>query len=135
MGFRQGTYARIWKVEDKGNYSVAQVSTRKKKEDGKYETDFQDGFVRLVGSAHDVIKSMSIPENGVSVKISSCDVTRTYNADKKENYTNFVIFGLELADGSGTEKTNSATEAKSKKATTKKSAKAETTEDEDDLPF
>ena len=40
MGFRQrdsegrGGFARIWSVEDKGNYSIAKVSTSKKRKDG-----------------------------------------------------------------------------------------------------
>ena len=65
MGFRQadsegrGGFARIWAIEDKGNYSVAKVSTSKKRrdEDG-YETDFQDGFVRLIGAAHEKAKTL-----------------------------------------------------------------------------
>lgn len=63
MGFRQadnegrGGFARIWSIEDKGNYSVAKISTSKKRKDGSgYETDFQDGFVRLIGSAHEKVR-------------------------------------------------------------------------------
>ena len=33
MGFRQGAYAKIWKVENKGNYHVAQISISRKNKD------------------------------------------------------------------------------------------------------
>ena len=33
MGFRQGAYAKIWKIEDKGNYHVAQMSISRKNKD------------------------------------------------------------------------------------------------------
>ena len=74
MGFRQrdsegrGGFARIWSVEDKGNYSIAKVSTSKKRKDGSYETDFQDGFVRLIGSAHEKAQTLNVGEKGVAVK-------------------------------------------------------------------
>ena len=51
--FGVGSYATIWKVENKGNYDVCQLSTQKKnKETGAYETDFAEQGVRFVGKAH-----------------------------------------------------------------------------------
>lgn len=99
MGFRQGAYAKIWKVEDKGNYHVAQMSiSRKNKDTGNYDTEWQNNFVRLVGTAHQQIKSMDISHN---VKLGACDVTNKYDAEKKTTYTNYVVFGFEDA-GDGT---------------------------------
>lgn len=93
MGFRQGAYAKIWKVENKGNYHVAQISiSRKNKDTGAYDTEWQDSFVRLVGTAHQQIETMDISHN---VKIGSCDVTNKYDAQKKTTYTNYVIFNFE----------------------------------------
>lgn len=41
MGFRNNAYAKVWKSEDKGNYSVVELSTSKKnKQTDQYETDF-----------------------------------------------------------------------------------------------
>lgn len=100
MGFRAGSYARIWSVDDKGNYSVAKMSISKKnKETNNYEVEFQEGFVRLVGSAHTFMQSINVPDKGYPVKISSCDVTNKYDSEKKRTYYNFVIFGLEDANG------------------------------------
>lgn len=139
MGFRQGAYAKIWSVEDKGNYSVCNLSISKKNKDtDKYDVEFQDGFVRLVGTAHTDISGMDIPENGLSIKISSCDATNNYDADKKKLYTNYVIFGFEIPENNNG---NSGGAKKSSKSTTKakKNTKVAPTpaadEDEEELPF
>lgn len=128
MGFRQGAYAKVWNIEDKGNYSVGQVSiSRKNKETNAYETEFQDGFVRFVGTAHNEIKGLQIPENGLSIKISSCDCTNHYDKEKNKVYENHVIFGLELSDNNN-KKTNT-------NKTTKANQAVDEAADEDDLPF
>lgn len=108
MGFRSATlndkgqlvggWAKIWKVEDKGNYSVAQVSVSRKKDDG-YETEFQNNFVRLVGRAHEIGKNIGQPQGGANIQILSCDVTNRYDKDKKQEYTNFVIFDFSMDGG------------------------------------
>lgn len=105
MGFRSaitndkgqlvGGWAKIWKVKDKGNYSVAQVSVSKKKDDG-YETEFQHNFVRLVGKAHEIGKNIGQPQGGVNIQILSCDVTNRYDRDKNTEYTNFVIYDFAM---------------------------------------
>ena len=135
MGFRQGAFAKVWKFENKGNYDVAQISiSRKNKETNQYEVEFQDGFVRFVGNAHEEINNVDFPEkNGLTIKITSCDVTNHYDKEKKITYTNYVIFGFELP--------NNESESSSKPA--KKSAKKVEEDDtvdsfaeaEDDLPF
>lgn len=154
MGFRQadsegrGGFARIWSVEDKGNYSTAKVSTSRKRKDADgndyWETDFQDGFVRLIGSAHTKAKELDIPVNdngeskGVAIQITSCEVTMQYNAEKKKNYTNYAIFAFDIPDGNGGTKSSNIKKTAAK--TTKKSTKSKTkkeapVEDDDDLPF
>ena len=96
MGFGTGKFAHIWKLEDKGNYHVAQMSTSKKnKETDQYETDWQNNFVRLVGTAHTQANSLDITRN---VKIGACEVTNKYDKEKNITYTNYVIFGFEDAD-------------------------------------
>lgn len=121
MGFAQGNFAKVWKVEDgKGNYSVAQMSTSKKnKATGEYETDWQNSFVRLVGTANDQAKSFKEKE---SVKIGRCDVTNNYDKEKKITYTNYVIFNFEDAN------TSSGGETKPKSITPP-------SVEDDDLPF
>lgn len=144
MGFRQadsegrGGFARIWSIEDKGNYSVAKISTSKKRKDGDgYETDFQDGYVRLIGSAHEKGKTLTVTEKGVAIQITSCEVTTPYNAETKKGYTNYAIFAFNIPEGndnSSTTKGGKKSSAKTSKAKTKKAAKVED-EPEDELPF
>ena len=144
MGFRQadnegrGGFARIWSIEDKGNYSLAKISTSKKRKDGEgYETDFQDGFVRLIGSAHTKAQGLTVPEKGVPIQIKSCEVTTPYNAEKKKSYTNYAIFAFDIPDDnapSGSASTGNSKAAKGGSAKTKADvAAADDTDDE--LPF
>ena len=146
MGFSVNSYARVWSVEDKGKYSIANISVSKKNKDtNQYEIKFQSNYVRLVGTAHDALKDVEIPEKGgVSIKISNCDVESNYDAENKKMYYNFAIFGLELLDdnNSGGKKKSSSKDAKSKKPPKTKTAKHKeeeeelsNDEDEDDLPF
>lgn len=139
MGFKQrdsegrGGFARIWTIEDNGNYSVAKVSTSKKRKDGSYETDFQYGFVRLIGSAHEKARTLNVGEKGVAIQITSCEVTTPYNAEAKKGYVNYAIFAFDIPDG------NDAAPTTGKKSTAKtsKAKKAAPVEDEadDELPF
>lgn len=141
MGFRQGAYARIWSVEEgAGKYAIANMSVSRKNPDTEeYKTEWQDGFVRLVGKAYEDIGNIDIPEGGISVKISSCDVTNNYDTNKKKLYTNYVVFGFEYPienNKDGGEK--SAAPKKTTKKTTKSKttkAKAEAVDDGEELPF
>lgn len=153
MGFKQGAFARIWSVNDEGKYSTANVSvSRKNKETGKYDVEFSDGYVRLVGSAHEAAKDLGLPtreefdsqsDKGVSVKISSCDVTNNYDTKTKKLYTNCVIFGFEIPDNNGGDSSNNSSAkstGKGKKSATGSKAKTkaaaqEDADDEDELPF
>lgn len=118
MGFRQGAYAKVWRVEDRGNYSVAQISvSRKNKETEQYETEFQHNFVRLVGTAHDLGKNIEEVQGGTSIKITSCDVTNRYDKEKQREYVNFVIFGFEFPDNGGGNSGGNKKPASSKKPT------------------
>lgn len=129
MGFSNDKFAKVWSVEDKGNYSICQLSVSKKnKETNNYEVEFQDSYVRFVGTAHKDISNMDIPENGLSIKITSCDVTNRYVKEKKQLYTNYVVFGFEIPDGNGGKPTNT------NKTTTRATAAVEDDSD-DDLPF
>lgn len=144
MGFRQadsegrGGFARIWSIDDKGNYSVAKISTSKKrKNEDKYDTDFQDGYVRLIGSAHEKGKTLTVTEKGVAIQITSCEVTTPYDAETKKGYTNYAIFAFNIPEsnnGSSSAKGSKKSSAKTSKAKTKIDVDTED-EQEDELPF
>lgn len=141
MGLRQrdsegrGGYARLWSVENKGKYSVAKISTSKKRPDGDgYETDFQDGFVRLIGSAHEKAQTLDITEKGITIQVLSFEVTTPYNHETKKGYTNYAIFAFDVPNSNSNSTFNKKSAAKTSKANTKKAAEEETPQD-DDLPF
>lgn len=97
MGLRNGAYAKVWSIENKGKYSEARISTSKKKQDGSgYDQDF-GGFVRFVGKAHE-----TECKEGDRIKIVSCEVQNSYNAETKQTYWNPIIWEFENADASPT---------------------------------
>lgn len=98
MGFKQDAYAKVWKVENKGNYHVAQISTSKKnKQTDQYETDFSNNFVRFIGTAHNMAASL---KDGDRIKIGSCEVTNKYDKEKNTTYTNYMVYSFEVEGGS-----------------------------------
>lgn len=108
MGFRSGAFAKIWSIEKgNGNYYVADMSTSKKAKDRdgkeiqengktKYETDWSNKFVRLVGTAAKQAESL---KNGDSVKIKSCDVTSKWSKEQNKEFVNYVIFAFDDDQG------------------------------------
>lgn len=97
MGFRQDAFAKVWKSENKGNYSVVDLSTSKKnKETNKYETDFSYKFVRFIGTAHKQLENIV---DGASIKIGNCEVTNNYDKEKNVTYANYLVFSFEIPDG------------------------------------
>lgn len=138
MGFRQadsqgkGGYARLWSVENKGKYSTARVSTsRKLKDSDTWETDFQDGFVRLVGDAHKKAGELTVPERGIGIQITSCEATKTYNAAEKKGYANYIIYAFDVLDAKG----GSHDTSKAKQTTKPAAAPAPVDDEDEDLPF
>lgn len=138
MGFRQadsqgkGGYARLWSVENKGKYSTARVSTsRKLKDSDTWETDFQDGFVRLVGDAHKKAGELTIPERGIGIQITACEATKTYNAAEKKGYANYIIYAFDVLDAKG----GSNNTSKAKQTTKPAAAPAPVDDEDEDLPF
>lgn len=114
MGFGAGRFAKIWNInKGTGNFYVAEMSTSKKMkvngqdviENGKakYETDWSNKFVRLVGTA---AKQAETIMPGDSRKIESCEVTNHWDKAKQVLYTNYTIFafaedGAQTANSSG----------------------------------
>ena len=94
MGFHNGTYATIWDVEDKGNYTKVQMSTSSKNKDtGHYETDWSD-FASFVGGAHKMASDLKIKKMD-RIKIVACDEKNRYDKAKGVKYYNHVVFEFE----------------------------------------
>ena len=105
MGFKTNAYAKVWKTEDKGNYSVVELSTSKKnKQTGEYETDFNGKFVRFIGQAHTDIKRYG---DGIKIKLGNVEVTNSYNKETRVSYTNFLVFSFEAEESNTNTNTGS----------------------------
>ena len=99
MGFKNGGFAKVWAVENKGNYSVVELSTSKKnKETSEYETDFSNKFVRFIGTAHR--ESSKLGRND-SIKLGDIEVTNKYDKEKNTTYTNYMVYSFEKSDSNG----------------------------------
>lgn len=95
MGFRQGSFAKIWDVERREKFTKLRISISKKnKQTGQYESDFT-GFVALIGKAHQDGASLAA---GDVIKIGECEVTNRYDKEKQKEYTNFNVYSFEDAN-------------------------------------
>lgn len=104
MGFSVGSYAKVWSVEDKGNYSQVALSISKKAKDENgneikdengrnvYDVEFSEKFVRFIGKAHELARTLN-PQD--SIKILRCDVTQFYSKEKEKTYINYTVFDAE----------------------------------------
>lgn len=123
-----GGFAKVWAVDNKEKYSVGYVTIgRKNKESGAYETEFQDGFVRFVGRAHELVNKANLPtleenkakrggSDGLSIKITNCDTSNFYKGENgKVSYSpHYTIFDFETPDAQNTTttKANNASSTK-----------------------
>jgi hypothetical protein len=98
--FGTNNYCTLWGIEDKGKYSVVEMSTsRKDKETGEYTTDFSSKFVRFIGEAHNKLKKYGYSRKD-RIKLTNCGVTTDKGNDDRW-YTNFLVFDFEDANGDG----------------------------------
>ena len=143
MGFYKENIGTIWKIEDKGKYSTAQITCGKKNKDtGEFETEF-NGFVTLLGTAHEKGKTLEIPEGkGVRIRFGNGDVTTNYVAEKKITYTNYKLFSFHTVswDNASGKWVDDDDEAPAPKKPATKSKKAPTPpaddgDGDDELPF
>lgn len=89
--FQNDTWAKIWRVTDKGNYAECQITTSKKnKETKQYQQDFS-GIVRFVGRAYKLR-----PQKDQNIKLLNCAVQGTYNKETKKTFYAFIVFDYQL---------------------------------------
>lgn len=100
MGLRTNCYAKVWKIENKGNWSRCQISvSAKNKKTGQYEPNFSAN-VNFVGKAHS-----NAPQEGQRIKITDFEVTNVYvKADGTKSYEpHYTVFDFEPLDGGTTQ--------------------------------
>lgn len=99
MGFRSGSYAKIWEVKplESGKTTLVQLSISKKdKESGEYKQEFS-GNTFFVGEANQKARKTLI--KGARVKLEDCDVRSTYDKEKKETHYSFTVWKYSDPDG------------------------------------
>lgn len=96
MGFKVGSYCKIWGVEStKPNITKVRLSTsRKNKQTGQYETDFS-GYCSFVGNC--AVAALKLRE-GDRIKLGDVDVSNRYDKEAKREYTYYTVFSFEMAD-------------------------------------
>jgi hypothetical protein len=94
MGFRTGSYAKVWSIDPKTDTStlVRLSISRKDKQTNEYVQDFS-GFVSFVGTV--AAKKAACLKEGDRIKLVDVDVTNNYNKEKNITYTNFKCFSFE----------------------------------------
>lgn len=98
-GFRQNGFMTVWSVEPSksGNTTKVRLSaSRKNKKTEEYEQDFS-GFCTFIGKAHENAAALKERDR---IKVLECDVSTTYDREKKIEYVNYKVFDFEMADGS-----------------------------------
>lgn len=133
MGFRTGSYAKVWEVRPVNDrVTELRISiSRKAKDSDEYEQDF-GGYVRCVG-AQCAAEAARLTESS-RIRLGDVDVTRRYDKEAKKEYTNFTVFSFEDADGAPASGTAARTAPAGAKAP-KDVDGGEATEDGDDLPW
>lgn len=119
MGFSNGSYAKIWKInipEGAKRASVNITISRKDKATGEYKTVFS-GFVNFVGEAFNKVKSM---QSGSRVRLTETDVESKYDKEKDRTSYFFTVWNFEELDNSNANSTV---------------APATTSNDDGDIPF
>ena len=128
MGFRNGAYATVWETKSVSNtMTEARISiSRKNKDAGGYTQDF-GGFVTFIGTDN-ANKALKLKPRD-RIKLDQVDVSTTYNAETKRNFTNFKVFSFESIGKVGGNTSNSSSPAEPEPK------EDEAISEEDDLPF
>ena len=92
MGFRSGSYAKVWEVKplESGKTTLVQLSISKKdKESGEYKQEFS-GNTFFVGEANKKARKTLVKK--ARIKLEDCDVRSTYDKTKKEVQFSFIVW-------------------------------------------
>lgn len=97
MGFRTGSWAKIWGIEPKSStWTKGRISiSRKNRQTGEYEQDFS-GFVDFTGTAS-AAKAAGLHE-GDTIKLGDVDVVRVWDKERQKEYINYKVFTFDLDD-------------------------------------
>ena len=100
MGFRVGSYAKIWEVKPKSdvNTQIRVSVSKKNKQSGEYEQDFS-GFVSCIGK--NAAKKAAKLNEGDRIRLKDIDVSTSYDKEKKIQYVNYKCFDFLIDSDEG----------------------------------
>ena len=94
MGFRNNTYAKVWRISHEDNgYIKLNISISRKPPEGQTEfiKEF-NGWCSIYGKAKEKIQNIC---EGDQIFLKSVDVTNKYNKDKDFTFVNYKIFDFD----------------------------------------
>lgn len=99
MGFRTGSYCKVWEVEQISDRKVKlRISISQKQKDGEYIQEFSDFPVCLgTACANQALRL----KRGDTIRLGDIDVTNRYSKEKKITYYDFKIFSFEKVENHG----------------------------------
>ena len=106
MGFRNGSFAKVWEIKPISDRKTdLRISiSYKDKQTGEYIDDFS-GFVSCCGSIP-ASKAARL-KIGDRIKLGDVDVSRVYNKEKQTNFETFKVFSFDtLTDTSSSSPTS-----------------------------
>lgn len=105
MGFRAGSYARIWSSEpiSDGVTKINLSISKKNKTTEQYETEFS-GFVKFIGTAN--AKNAAKLKDGDRIKLGDVDVTTFKSKSNGKYYTNFICFNFDVVENQNNSQEN-----------------------------
>ena len=99
MGFRTGSYAKVWEVtpEDDNKTKLRVSISHKDKNDESGKTYIQDfsGFISCRGSINAKrAAALKGGNNGDRIRIGSADTTYFYNKEKEKGFTTHIVYSF-----------------------------------------
>ena len=91
---KDGVYATVWKVEDKGNYVQARITSSSKKQDGTYENS--SWLARFIGGCKS--DALKLQEKD-RIKIMSGNISNVYNKERETSFLTVAIFKFDNVEG------------------------------------
>lgn len=97
MGFRKGSFCKIWSVElISDTLTKCRISiSRKDRNTGEYVQDF-GGYITFIGSA--AAQKASKLKEGDRIRLGDVDVSNVYVKEKNTTYTNYKVFSFQTQD-------------------------------------
>jgi len=96
MGFRSGSYAKVWEINTHEKSASVKLSICKKKKDGEgYDKEFES-YVLFLGHAFNKIGTIKAEDK---IKLADIDVKCIYNKENGKTYTSFLVYDFEKDTG------------------------------------